>query len=105
MRGLYAERRAALAHALGEAFGDGLRIELQAGGMHLLARLPPSADDVSLSERANAAGQAIAPLSATAVAHDCGRGLLLGFTNVPADAATLAADRLHRAIGPLLPSR
>ena len=31
MRGLYAERRAALAHALSEAFGDALRIELQAG--------------------------------------------------------------------------
>ena len=105
MRGLYASRRAALAAALTEVFGDALRIELQAGGMHILARLAPSADDVAISERANAAGMAIEPLSAAVIAHHRGPGLLLGFTNIPADAAPLAAGRLHQAIGALLPSR
>jgi GntR family transcriptional regulator / MocR family aminotransferase len=38
MRGLYAARRAALADALTAAFGDHLRVALQSGGMHLLAR-------------------------------------------------------------------
>ena len=105
MRGLYAERRAALACALSEAFSDTLRIELQAGGMHLLARLPASADDVSLSQRANAAGMAIEPLSAAVMAHHRGPGLLLGFTNIPVEAAPLAAERLHHAIRTMLPSR
>ena len=45
MRGLYAERCEA---ALATVFGDRFRVELQAGGMHLLAR--PSSDiaDVEL---------------------------------------------------------
>ena len=47
MRGLYAERCEA---ALATVFGDRLRVELQAGGVHLLAR--PSSDiaDVDLAE-------------------------------------------------------
>jgi GntR family transcriptional regulator/MocR family aminotransferase len=90
---------------LAEVFGDALRIELQAGGMHILARLAPSANDVALSERASAAGLAIEPLSAAVMAHHRGPGLLLGFTNIAADSAPLAAERLHRAIGTLLPSR
>jgi GntR family transcriptional regulator/MocR family aminotransferase len=105
MRGLYASRRAALAAALTKVFGDTLRIELQAGGMHILALLDPSADDAAISERANAAGLAIEPLSAAVIAHRRGPGLLLGFTNIAADAAPLAAGRLHQAIGTLLPSR
>jgi GntR family transcriptional regulator/MocR family aminotransferase len=99
MRMLYAERRAALARAPADTFDDVLRVELPAGVMHLLARLPAGADDVALSERANAAGMATAPLSSGALANDCGPGLLLGFTNVPSDTALQAARRLNAAIG------
>jgi GntR family transcriptional regulator/MocR family aminotransferase len=53
MRGLYAERCEA---ALATVFGDRFRVELQAGGMHLLAR--PSSDiaDVELVALAEARG-------------------------------------------------
>src|SRR5262249_22188890 len=40
MRSLYEQRRASLADALHEVFADRLSVELQAGGMHLLARGP-----------------------------------------------------------------
>ncbi|HTI81488.1 MAG TPA: PLP-dependent aminotransferase family protein [Acetobacteraceae bacterium] len=103
MRALYAERRAALAAALVAQFGEQLSIELQAGGMHLIARLPVGADDVALSSSANAAGLAVEPLSPAAVAHACGPGFVLGFTNVPVEAAAGAARRLREAIPRLAP--
>lgn len=98
MRALYAERRAALAAALVAEFGEQLSIELQAGGMHLIARLPVGADDVALSTSAGAAGMAAEPLSSSAVSHSCGPGLVLGFTNVPVEAAAGAARRLLQAV-------
>jgi len=70
--------------------------------MHLIACLPISADDVALSTSANAAGMAVEPLSTGAVAHSCGPGLVLGFTNVPVEAGAGAARRLRQAI-PALP--
>jgi GntR family transcriptional regulator/MocR family aminotransferase len=48
MRQLYAERRAALVEALRDHVGPTLGIELQPGGMHLVARLPRGTDDVAL---------------------------------------------------------
>src|SRR5262249_31398926 len=47
MRQLYAERRAALTEALREHVRS-LDIELQPGGMHLVARLPQGTDDAEL---------------------------------------------------------
>jgi GntR family transcriptional regulator / MocR family aminotransferase len=99
MRALYAERRAALAAALRIEFGTWLNVELQAGGMHLLARLAPDLDDVALAGRARDEGLHVAPLSACAIRHRVGPGLLLGFTNIPADAAQAAARRLREALG------
>ncbi|MBN9563188.1 MAG: PLP-dependent aminotransferase family protein [Alphaproteobacteria bacterium] len=102
MRGLYGARRAALASALTSVFGDRLAIELQAGGMHLLARVAGAASDVELVRQANAAGLAPTPLSDTCVAHDCGQGLLLSFTNIAETDAPGVAQVLERAIGPAL---
>jgi GntR family transcriptional regulator/MocR family aminotransferase len=98
MRALYASRRRALAAALTTAFGDRLVLELEAGGMHLLARFPGSADDGTLARRAAAVGLAPVALSSLAVAHDCGQGLLLGFTNVPEGEAEVLARRLAGAM-------
>ena len=42
MRSLYAARRDALAEALGAVFGDRIKLQLQAGGMHLIARFTDS---------------------------------------------------------------
>jgi GntR family transcriptional regulator/MocR family aminotransferase len=66
--------------------------------MHLLARLPETADDAALSERATAAGLAPAPLSASVQRYGCGPGLVLGFTDIPADTAPAGARRRLAAL-------
>jgi GntR family transcriptional regulator/MocR family aminotransferase len=99
MRALYAARRAALAVALAEIFGDQLRIELQSGGMHLLARPSGDASDRELAALATQHGLAPAALSAHTLEADCGSGLLLSFTNVPEAQAGAAARALYDAIG------
>ncbi len=100
MRLLYAARRQALAAALAGAFGPRMTLELQAGGMHLLARFPGAVDDGELARRAAAAGLAPAALSSLSIAHDCGQGLLLGFTNVPEEDAPELARRLAEVVYP-----
>jgi GntR family transcriptional regulator/MocR family aminotransferase len=99
MRGLFATRRAALAEALAAVFGERLRIELQSGGMHLLARPRGNASDSELAGLAERHDLAPSPLSAYAIAADCGPGLLLSFTNVPEAEAGAAARALYAAIG------
>ena len=94
MRVLYASRRQALAQALTERFGDQVRVEPEAGGMHLLARFPAAADDGILARRAAQIGLAPAALSGLALVHDCGHGLLLGFTNLPESEAPAMVERL-----------
>lgn len=101
MRLLYARRRALLVEALHKAFGDGVRIDLQAGGMHLIARFEGHRDsDVVLARRAQAAGLNCQPLSARGTTPVEGQGLLMGFTNVasPTQARQLAT-RLRAALG------
>jgi GntR family transcriptional regulator / MocR family aminotransferase len=99
MRGLYRARRAALTAALAAAFGDRLRLELQAGGMHLLARPAGDAPDSELVRLAERHGLAPAPLSAHAIEAEIGPGLLLSFTNIPEVEAQSAAEILFAAIG------
>ena len=65
MRSLYATRRGALVAALGDAFGGRLDLTLQAGGMHLLARLADAPPDIELVRRAAAAGLGPSALSLT----------------------------------------
>ena len=99
MRSLYAARRAALADALGEAFGPRMSLTLQAGGMHLLARLADAPPDTEMVRRAAAAGLGPVALSHQSMTGRAGDGLLLGFTNVPEAAAPELARRLATAIG------
>ena len=99
MRMVYADRRRCLAEALRAAFGERVTLEMAAGGMHLLARFSGADDDSELAKRAERAGLAATALSSLAMAHDCGQGLLLSFTNVaPAEAGVLAG-RLAAVIG------
>jgi GntR family transcriptional regulator/MocR family aminotransferase len=102
MRALYAARRAALAEALAAAFGDQLRVSLQSGGMHLLARPSGRVRDTMLVQLAEMQGLAPTALSSLSIDGDCGQGLLLGFTNVPPEHAADAARVLRRAIGKYL---
>ena len=98
MRRLYADRRAALVAALDAACGDRLQVVPRAGGMHLLARLRDDIDDAAVATRAQAMGLAPVPLSRAAVRPGTGPGLLLGFANVPVEAAEREAARLAAAL-------
>jgi GntR family transcriptional regulator/MocR family aminotransferase len=93
MRGLYARRRAALAKCLSEHF----TVEMAAGGMHLMVRLP-GVDDGDVARRAVAAGLAPTALSSHSIAHDAGPGLLLGFTNVKETEAAAFVTALVRVV-------
>jgi GntR family transcriptional regulator/MocR family aminotransferase len=97
-RALYAARRAALAEALATAFGERVQIELQSGGMHLIARFNASPDDTALERRALAHDLAPTALSSAFAEHQRGQGLLLGFTNIPEAEAPAMAERLARAL-------
>ncbi|MCC8980862.1 PLP-dependent aminotransferase family protein [Bradyrhizobium sp. 10BB] len=105
MRKLYAARRAALAAALNTEFGGRIRVELQPGGMHLLLRFVGRVRDVRLAQLARADGFGAEPLSNRSVHHDCGQGLLVGFTNVAEADAPAIAKRLRRAIEPVTARR
>jgi len=99
MRALYEDRRAALAAALTELFGNRLTIQLQAGGMHLLGRFVDSRSDVDLVARAREHGLYPSALSPWVIER--GRdeqGLLLSFTNTPRESALDVATRLKRAL-------
>lgn len=98
MRQLYAERRAALAQALGGTLRGRVRVELQAGGMHLIGWLEGGAQDVSLAQRARSHGLAVSALSAWRIERRAEQALLLSFTNIPVHAARSASQRLARAI-------
>jgi GntR family transcriptional regulator/MocR family aminotransferase len=98
MRQLYAERRGALADALSRAFGDLVTLDVQQGGMHLVARLSRSCNDLAAAKRAAAEGLALQPLSATYMKRTRQRGLLLGFTNVPENKAAALCRKLRRCL-------
>ena len=98
MRKLYSDRRSALAAALAEVFGSRIEVQLQAGGMHLLARFADCQSDLDLVARATARGLAPAALSLWNIESNCGQGLLLSFTNIPRETAIDVAIRLQQAI-------
>ncbi|MDR3533733.1 MAG: PLP-dependent aminotransferase family protein [Rhodopila sp.] len=98
MRILYAERRRSLAAALETGFGKRAVVEMASGGMHLLVRFPGAADDSVLAKGAAQMGLAPTALSSMTMAHDCGQGLLLGFTNVAESEAEALVSRLSAAI-------
>jgi GntR family transcriptional regulator/MocR family aminotransferase len=94
MRSLYAQRRGFLARALAAQAGALFSVELQAGGMHLLARLPDGADDQALAARARAQGFGVAALSSWHT-QGGGAGLIMGFANIDSQSS---ADQLVRRL-------
>jgi GntR family transcriptional regulator / MocR family aminotransferase len=99
MRSLYAARRQALADALSAVFGDRLTVDLEPGGMHLVARLSSDVRDAELARKVQAAGFAIDALSSRVIRYRQEGGLLLGFTNIPEGEAVAICRRLERVIG------
>jgi GntR family transcriptional regulator/MocR family aminotransferase len=98
MRGLYGERRAALLRALEALPGAHAPIEVQAGGMHVLARLAAGRDDIEAAQQARRVGLAPEALSLFGLECDCGPALLLSFTNLPVEAADQAVRKLQRVL-------
>jgi GntR family transcriptional regulator/MocR family aminotransferase len=100
MRSLYAERRRALVAALRDACGDRAAVDGVNTGMHLLLRLPPGTDDMVLARKAAEEGLGPVPLSLWSMEADCGPGLVLSFTNIPAEDAGKQACRLAALLPP-----
>jgi GntR family transcriptional regulator/MocR family aminotransferase len=75
-----------------------LGIELQPGGMHLVARLPRGTDDIGLVAELLKQGIGPSALSAWGVEGPYAPGLLISFTNVDVKKAPQAARRLAAAL-------
>jgi GntR family transcriptional regulator / MocR family aminotransferase len=102
MRALYSERRMLIVHALEQAFGERLIVDLPPGGIQFAVRFVEGpggpVDDVAVAARAREAGLAVLPLSvwyANGRARRTPRGLVMGFANI-ADADE--AGRLARTL-------
>ena len=104
MRQLYGERRAALVQALRDRLPGTLDIDLQPGGMHLVARLPRGTDDVTLAVGLIRRGLGPSLLSAWGVRAPYAPGLLLSFTNVEVKKARAIAQQLADALAAELSS-
>ena len=78
MRGVYAARRDVLVQRL-EALSPQLRVGASDTGLHLVAHLPSTADDVALAAAASGFGLGVAPLSNYYASRTRRRGLLLTF--------------------------
>jgi GntR family transcriptional regulator/MocR family aminotransferase len=98
MRLSYAERSTALTLALQQTFGSQIELAAPEGGLTLLARFPGHEADTDLAKQARSQGLAPSALSAHAVTHPVGQGLLIGFTHVKPEQALDMAARLKRAI-------
>jgi GntR family transcriptional regulator/MocR family aminotransferase len=95
MRGLYAERQAALVSLLRRKLGGLLEVDEAEAGMHLVGWLPEGLDDVRVSSQALEAGVVVNPLSTRYLGQPprCG-GLLLGFSAWREDQMVEPVDRL-----------
>jgi GntR family transcriptional regulator / MocR family aminotransferase len=79
-------------------FGNDVRITLQPGGLHIIARFPNHGSDVELADRARRHGLAPVPLSGRPLKHSAGQGLLMSFTNIREDEAAGVVALLRQAI-------
>jgi GntR family transcriptional regulator/MocR family aminotransferase len=105
MRSLYATRHGYLVDALGQSLGSHLRVQPQAGGIHVLAHLQARRDDRSLATAAMAQGLAIQALSDWRRLESPHGGLLMGFANFATAEAAVAAVRHLRTVLERLPAR
>ena len=97
MRTAYGARKAALAAAVIEVFGDRFPVQPTTGGMNLLVGVGWDEDDVDLETRAAAAG--LRPLAMSVMGREALRpqGLILGFANLSEAQAQATVRRLEYA--------
>ncbi|KVR47506.1 DNA-binding protein [Burkholderia ubonensis] len=106
-RTLYGERRMLIVHALRQAFGERLIVELPSGGIQFAVRFVDGpegpVDDVAVAARARDAGLAVLPLSiwyTNGHTRQTPRGLVIGFANIAdADEAHHHAQTLRACLG------
>lgn len=99
MRSLYAERRGYLIDALRHEARDHLRVQPQASGIHLLARLNERYDDKAITVAAAREGLAMHALSDWTLGRASQSGLLMGFANLAtAHEAESAVRRLRELL-------
>ncbi|RQR35509.1 PLP-dependent aminotransferase family protein [Burkholderia sp. Bp9143] len=106
MRTLYGERRMLIVHALRQAFGERLIVELPEGGIQFAVRFAEGpdgpVDDVAVAARARDAGIAVLPLSiwySNSHTEQTPRGLIIGFANIAdADEARRHAKTLRACL-------
>jgi GntR family transcriptional regulator/MocR family aminotransferase len=94
----YAQRRDVLLDALQPALREGLRIDSQPAGLHLVLRLPDRADDAALERRAAAQGVTVRALSAYALGAHKPRGLIVGFGYAAAEKLATQGKVLARVL-------
>jgi GntR family transcriptional regulator/MocR family aminotransferase len=83
MRVLYASRQARLLRAARRHLTGLVDVRPAEAGMHLVAELPPDADDVAIAARAIEAGVVVRPISTQYLGRPSRRALLLGYAGVP----------------------
>ncbi len=104
---LYGERqaalvRAALVRAARERLAGALDVPAQECGMHLVGRLPATADDRQVSAAATRRGVEAPPLSAFGLDPCPTPGLVLGYASFDEQQIGLGVDRLARTLEAVL---
>lgn len=98
MRTRYLERRNALIEALEHELGDIVDIHVPEAGLHLVAWLPPHADDRQAADLARRQGVEVSPLSRFCMSAPVRGGLLLGYAGAGSDALRAGVQKLARAL-------
>jgi GntR family transcriptional regulator / MocR family aminotransferase len=92
-RQVYRRRRDTLVSSITRRL-PGLRLDGAAAGLHLLLRLPDAVDDMAVARTAEARGvrvEALSPMSLVAASE---RGLVLGYSRLPAERIDGAVEML-----------
>ncbi|AUH34526.1 PLP-dependent aminotransferase family protein [Paracoccus tegillarcae] len=95
---LYAKRRSLLIAALQDKFGDRLRLDVPAGGLQLIARLPGDVPASAIAKSAASQDLVARPMLAYQLERAPPNALHLGFAAVPEYQIAPLVARLHAAI-------
>lgn len=94
MRSLYKSRREMVFEALTEVYGNHFDIPLQDGGMHLVAFLKRSTEDIEICSIWQSYNLQVFPLSIWYAQSKKKYGLVIGYTNIKSKSEAISALRL-----------
>ena len=97
MRTEYGRRRAAVLAAMQKYVQSAEPLAVP-GGLHMVARLPDTADEAAATQACRAAGLAVAPLRAYYTGLPTMKGLVMGFAATPTAMAADCARRMEAAL-------